>query len=82
MDVVRQGLGAGGFDGVNAIGEHGPEDLDHLPITAGLTLQLALNAAERDRQVPFLKRRPVAKGAGLEGQNGYVMQGNRAPDRP
>ena len=36
MDVVRQRLGAGGVDGVQAIGEHGAQDLDHLPIAAGL----------------------------------------------
>lgn len=46
MDVVRQGLGAGGFDGVQAIGEHGTEDVDYLPITAGLPFELTLHTAQ------------------------------------
>jgi len=46
MDVVRQGLGAGGFDGLQPVGEHGPEDVDHLPVAAGLTFQLALHTAQ------------------------------------
>ena len=49
MDVVRQGLGAGGFDGVHAIGEHGAQDLDHLPITTGLSFELALHPAQGRR---------------------------------
>ena len=75
MDVVGQGFCASGLERFDAIGQHGAQDVDHLPITAGLTLQFALNAADRDRQFPILERRPVAKGAGLAGQNRYVMQG-------
>jgi len=40
MDVVGQGLGAGGLDRVQAIGEHGTQNLDHLPVAAGLAFQL------------------------------------------
>ena len=65
MDVVGQGLGAGGLDRVQAIGEHGTQNLDHLPVAAGLAFQLALNAADRDRQVPRLERRAVAQSAGF-----------------
>jgi hypothetical protein len=46
MDVVGQSLGAGGFDGLQPVGEHGPEDLDHLPVAAGLAFELALNPAQ------------------------------------
>lgn len=45
-----------------------------LPFGAGFRIQLALNAADRDRQFPFLERCPVAKCAGFAGQNGHVMQ--------
>ena len=74
MDVVRKGLGAGSFDGVNTIGEHSPEDLDHLPITAGLAFELALHTSQGRRQIPILERRPVAQCAGLARQNRDVVE--------
>lgn len=74
MNAVRQGLRTGGFDGVNTIGEHGPEDLDHLPVTAGLSFQLALHTAQGWWQIPVLERRPVAQCAGLARQNRNVME--------
>ena len=75
MDVVRQRLGAGGVDGVQAIGEHGAQDVDHLSVAAGLALQLALHPADRNRQVPRLERSSVAQGTGFAGQDGDVVQG-------
>lgn len=65
MDVVRQGLRTSGFNGVQPINEHGPEDLDHLPVAAGLSFELALHTAQGRRQIPVLERRPVAQCAGL-----------------
>ena len=79
MDVVRQGFGAGGFDGVEAISEHGAEDLDHLPVAARLSFQLAPHTAQGRWQIPLLERRPVAQCAGLAGQNRDVME--RVVDR-
>ena len=49
MDVVGQGFCARGLDGVQAIVEHGGEDIDHLPFTAGSAFQLTLHAADRNR---------------------------------
>jgi hypothetical protein len=69
MDVVGQSLGAGGFDGVQAIGEHGPEDLDHLPVAAALSFELALHTAQGRWQIPVLERGPVAQCAGLARQD-------------
>ena len=46
---MRQGLGAGRFNGVDAVGEHGTEDLDHLTLATGLTFQLALHTAQSRR---------------------------------
>lgn len=63
MNVVRQGLCTGGFDRIQAIGEHGAEDIDHLAVAAGLSFELSLNPAQGRRQVPLLERRPVAQGA-------------------
>ncbi len=74
VDVADQSLGAGGFDSLQVIGEHGGEDLDHLPVAAGKSFQLAPHASDRDRQIPFLEWRAVAKGAGFAGQYGDVMQ--------
>lgn len=75
MDIMRQRLGTSGFYRINPIGQHGAQDVDHLPITAGLTFQLALHSADRDRQVPFLEGCAVAQCPGFAGQNRYVMQG-------
>ena len=74
MDVVRQGFRTGGFDGVQAIGEHGAKDVDHLPVTAGLSFELAPNLSQGRWQFPILERRPVAQGAGLAAQNRDVVQ--------
>jgi hypothetical protein len=65
MDVVRQRLGACGFDGLQPIGQDGPEDIHHLPVTAGLAFQLALHASQGDGQVPFPERRAVAQSTGF-----------------
>ena len=75
MDIVRQGFGAGRLDRINPVGQHGAQDVDHLPVTARLAFQLAPHAADWHRQLPFPEGRPVAKGAGFAGQNGDVMQG-------
>ena len=60
MDIVRERLGAGGFDGIEAIGEHGAEDLDHLPVAAGLALQLAPHTPQSRRLLPSLEGCPIA----------------------
>lgn len=75
VDVVRQGLGTGSFDGFDTVGEHGPEDVYHLAVAAGLAFQFVLNATQGWRQVPFLEGRTVAQGARLARQNRDVMQG-------
>lgn len=80
MDIVRQSLGTGGFHRLDPIRQHGAQDLDHLPVTAGLTFQLAPHTADRDWQLPFLEGGAVAQGTGLAGQDGDVMQG--IEDRP
>lgn len=74
MDVVRQGLGTGSFDGLQTIDEHGAKDIDHLPITARLSFELALNPAKGRRQIPVLERCPVAQCAGFAGQNRDVVK--------
>lgn len=65
MDVVRQGLCAGSFNSVEPIDEDVAENIDHLPVAAGLPFQLALNPAQGRWQIPALERRPVAQCAGL-----------------
>jgi len=79
MNPMRQGLGAGTFDGINAISEHGPEDLDHLPVAARLSFELALHTAQGRWQIPVLERCPVAQSTGLAGQDRDVME--RVVDR-
>ena len=79
MNPMRQGLGAGAFNGINAIREHGPEDLDHLPVAARLSFELALDPAQGRRQIPVLERRPVAQSTRFAGQNRDVVK--RVVDR-
>lgn len=79
MNVVRQGLRTGGFDGIQAIGEHGAEDIDHLAVAAGLSFELALNTAQGRRQGPLLERRLVAQGSRFARQNRDVVE--RVVDR-
>ena len=79
MNVVRQGLRTGGFDRIQAIGEHGAEDIDHLAVAAGLSFELSLNPAQGRRQVPLLERRPVAQGTRFARQNRDVVE--RVVDR-
>ncbi len=74
MDIVGQGFGTGGFDRIDPIRQYRAEDIDHLSIAAGLAFQLAAHTPQCGRQFPRLERRPVAKGAGFAGQNGYVVQ--------
>ena len=47
------------------------EDLDHFPVTAGMTQQMPLQALERLGQVK--ERRPVAQRPGLALHDGQVM---------
>ena len=53
MDVVRQRLGAGGLHRIDAIRQHGSEDIDHLPVAAKLAFQLALHAAQGLEAAPI-----------------------------
>ena len=80
MDVVRQGFGTGCLDGLQPVGEHGAEDLDHLSVATGLAFQLALNTPYRDWQFPVLERCAVAQSTGFARQNRDVME--RVVDRP
>lgn len=86
MHVVSQCLGTGRFNGIDAVGEDSGEDLDHMSVAAGLAFQLALDAAQGDRQVPLLERRAIAQGAGLAGQNRdvvkWVVDRLAAPESP
>ena len=72
---MSQCLGTGGFDSLQPVGEHGAKYLDDLSVAAGLAFQLALDAAQGGRQVPFLERRAVAQGPGLARQHRDVVQG-------
>ena len=75
MDVVCQRLRTGCLNGVDAVTEHGAEDLDHLAVTTGLAFQLALHTAQRRRQVPFLEGCAVAQSTRFAREDRYVMQG-------
>ena len=60
MDVVGQSLCTGGFDSLQAIGQDGPEDIDHLAVCAGQAFELFAHAPDRKGQFPFFERSTVA----------------------
>ena len=60
MDVVRQSLGAGCLDRIQAIGQHGGEDIDHLPVAARLAFQLA----PYDETLSAIGPRTMIEGSG------------------
>ena len=51
MRVVSQGLGTGGFDSLQPVGEHDAKYLHDLSVAAGPAFQLALHTPLGDRQV-------------------------------
>ena len=57
------------------IGEHGGQDLDHLPVAVIGAGQLASHLLQRARQRPVLERRAVAQRAGLPRQHRHVVPG-------
>ena len=72
-DVLRQSFGTGSLDSLQPICEDRTKDLDHLPVTTGLTLQLTLNATQRRWQFPLLEWGSVTQGAGFAHQYRKVM---------
>jgi len=60
MDALRERLGADRLHRLDAVAEHGAEDLDHLAVAVRNLPELAPNALEEGRQGPFLEGRPVA----------------------
>ena len=75
MDALVQRLAAGGLDRRQPVGQHGGEDLDHLPVAVVGAGELAADLVERRRQHPVLERRAVAQRAGLARQHRHVMPG-------
>lgn len=59
MDALGQGLSAGGFDGGQAVAEHGSKNLHHLPVAIVAAGQLTSYALKAGRQHPILERSAV-----------------------
>ena len=74
MDVVGQGFCAGGFDGLQAVGKNGSEDIDHLAVTAGLAFEFFAHTFYGKGQFPLLERRAVAQCARFAREHGQIMQ--------
>ena len=73
MDALGQRLGAGGFHGVQPVGEDRDEDVDHLAVTIIDTAQLPAHPLYRRGQFPFLERCAVPQSPRFAGQNRHVM---------
>ena len=57
--ALGQGLSTGGFDGGQAVAEHGGEYFDHLPLAIVAAGELAPYALKACRQHPILERSSV-----------------------
>src|SRR3954453_8141526 len=75
MNAMSDRLGAGCFDGRQAVGQNRVEDVDHLPIAIVGTGELAPYTFDRSRKNPVLEGSAVAQGAGLARQHRHVMPG-------
>lgn len=75
MDVVGKCFGTGRLYGFQTIAEHGCQDIDHLPVAAGLAFQLAPDTTQCCWQLPALERCAIAQSARFAGQNRDVVQG-------
>jgi hypothetical protein len=75
MDPLAQRLGAGRFDFGHAVGQHGGENLDHLPVAIIGARKPATNPLQGAGQNPVLERRPIAQSARLSRQHGHVVPG-------
>jgi hypothetical protein len=75
MDALGQGLSAGGFDGGQAVAEHGGENFDHLPVAIVAASELTPDPLEIGRQHPILEWSPVPQSARLTGEDWHVMPG-------
>ena len=60
MDVVGQGFGTCGVDGINPIRQHGTQDIDYLSVAARLAFQLALDPSDCCWQFPRFERSAIA----------------------
>ena len=74
MHVMGQRFCTGGFNSLQAIGQDGPEDIDHLAVAAGLALELSAHAPYGNGQFPFFERCAVAQCAGFAREHRQIMQ--------
>ena len=70
MNAVSDRLGAGCFDGRQAVGQNRVEDVDHLPIAIVGTGELAPYTFDRSRKHQSLKGAPLRKAPGLRASTG------------
>ena len=75
VDAVGERFGAGRLDRRQPVGEHGNQDVDHLPIAVIGPGQLAPHALHGSRQHPGLEGSAVAQSAWLAGEHRDVMPG-------
>ena len=75
MNAVSDRLGAGCFDGRQAVGQNRVEDVDHLPIAIVGTGELAPYTFDRSRKHPVLEGSAVAQRSGFASQHRHVMPG-------
>jgi hypothetical protein len=75
MDVFGERLGASGLDRRQSVGEHGRQNLDHLPVAVVGADEPAPDAFQRRRQHPVLERRAVAQRARFARRDRHIGPG-------
>src|SRR5947209_16946076 len=75
MDAVGNCLCAGGFYGLQTVGQNRVEDVDHLPIAIVGTGELAPYTFNRRREHPVFEGSAVTQSARFASQHWHVMPG-------
>lgn len=63
------------INGLQAIGQNGSEDIDHLAVAAGLPLELSAHPPYSNGQLPSFEGCTVAQCARLAREDRQIMQG-------
>ena len=75
VDPFAECFGTRSLHGLEPVGQHGAEDVDHLAVSVRHPAEPALHASHGGRQLPLLERRAVPERARLAREHGHVVPG-------
>ena len=74
MHVMGQRLRACRVNGIQPVGQDGPDDIDHLAVAAAVALELSAHAPYSNGHLALFERCAVAKSAGFARKYRQIMQ--------